>query len=219
MNIFSNLTYSRKKDDFSPTVNFEGLERINSLINIAPVNESLTAMFSLDKKFNLFQMKLSGNINAFNTNTIINEEANLNQSLNQNYKTAVKTTFFKKMDVTFGYEHRLNIYESSRASNTFTNYMPFIIAGCTFLKHFDLKTDYHYNAYVNKENNSSSTFQIWNASLRYQRTGRPWEVKFSAYNLLNTQGIRRDAFSENLISSYEYFIQQRYFLLAVKYDI
>ncbi len=139
MNIFSNLTYSRKKDDFSPTVNFEGLERINSLINIAPVNESLTAMFSLDKKFNLFQMKLSGNINAFNTNTIINEEANLNQSLNQNYKTAVKTTFFKKMDVTFGYEHQLNIYESSRASNTFTNYMPFIIAGCTFLKTLRLK--------------------------------------------------------------------------------
>ena len=38
-------------------------------------------------------------------------------------------------------------------------------------------------------------------------------------NLLNTTGIRRDSFSESLISTFEYFIQKRYWVFSVMYDL
>ena len=53
----------------------------------------------------------------------------------------------------------------------------------------------------------------------YRKKSSPWEFKASVWNLFDTQAIRRDSFSENLISTFSYLVQPRYGLLTVKYDL
>ena len=87
------------------------------------------------------------------------------------------------------------------------------------MKNFMLTGDYEYNRYQNKGQNTSSTFDFLNAAIQYQKKGSPWEFKTSVFNALNTQSIRRDSFNESLISTFEYFVQKRYLLITVNYDM
>ncbi len=219
MNTYANLTLMRKMNDFGNQVRFEGVERINSLANLDQANESFQSQVGLDKKFNYFKVNGSVNFNGFRNNSFVNGNLNLNQSFNQDYKGLIKTTLYKQLKLGIGYQFQYNRYQSNQVKNAFANHKPFLKLDWNLFKNFDLITDYHYNYYTNKEANSSSTFEIWNATLRYQQKSKPWEFRLSAYNLLNTKGVRRDSFNENLISTYEYFIQPRYFMLAVKYDL
>ncbi len=219
MSTFANITFLRKMNDFGNIVRFEGVERINSLTNLGRANESFQSMVGLDKKFNLFKVKLSINFSSSKNNSIVNESVNINQSFNQDYKGAIETTFYKQLNVEMGYQFQFNRYEANQTKNAFANHKPFLKLNWNLLKDFDLKTDYHFNYYTNKEANSTSTFEIWNATLRYQQKSNPWEFSLSGYNLLDTEAVRRDSFSENLISTYEYFIQPRYLMLGVKYDL
>ena len=38
-------------------------------------------------------------------------------------------------------------------------------------------------------------------------------------NIFNTKAVRMDSFNSSLISTYEYFIQKRYWLFTIKYDL
>ncbi len=219
MNTYANLTLMRKMNDFGNKVRFEGVERINSLTNLGQANESFQSQVGLDKKFNHFKVNGSVNFNGFRNNSFVNGNLNLNQSFNQDYKGLIKTTIYKQLKVEIGYQFQYNRYQSNQVKNAFANHKPFLKLDWNLFKNFDLLTDYHYNYYTNREANSLSTFEIWNTTLRYQQKSKPWEFRLSAYNLLNTKGVRRDSFNENLISTYEYFIQQRYFMLSVKYDL
>jgi hypothetical protein len=219
MNTYLNFTAVRKINDFGNQVRFEGVERINGVVNLDRANESFQSQLGVDKKFILFRVNGSANFSGFKNNSFVNGNLNVNQSFNQDYRGAVKTTVLKKLKMEMGYQIQHNSYESNQASNAFLNHKPFFKLDLNLFNSFDLATDYHYNNYTNKGNNTSSTFEIWNTSIRYQQKSKPWEFRLSGYNLINTKSVRRDSFDENLISTYEYFIQPRYFMLAVKYDL
>jgi hypothetical protein len=219
MNMYANFTLMRKMNDFGNQVRFEGVERINSLVNLEQANQSFQSQLGFDKKFNLFKVSASVDFNGFSNNSFINESLNVNQSFNQNYKGAIQTTVYKTIELEGGYQFQYNRYESNLANNIFANHKPYLKLDWNLFKNFDLITDYDFNYYSNAGSNTSSTFEIWNATLRYHQKSAPWEFRLSAYNVLDTEGILRDSFNENLISTYEYFIQPRYFMLAVKYDL
>jgi hypothetical protein len=219
MNMYANFTLMRKMNDFGNQVRFEGVERINSLVNLVQANQSFQSQLGFDKKFNLFKVSASVDFNGFSNNSFINESLNVNQSFNQNYKGAIQTTVYKTIELEGGYQFQYNRYESNLANNIFANHKPYLKLDWNLFKNFDLITDYDFNYYSNAGSNTSSTFEIWNATLRYHQKSAPWEFRLSAYNVLDTEGILRDSFNENLISTYEYFIQPRYFMLAVKYDL
>ncbi|UOY07649.1 hypothetical protein L0P88_03640 [Muricauda sp. SCSIO 64092] len=82
-----------------------------------------------------------------------------------------------------------------------------------------MTVDYQYNEYKNRVGGVSSYYDFLNAALYFEREDSPWEIKVTGLNLLNTASIRQDSFSENLISTFEYFVQPRYFLLSVKYSL
>lgn len=219
MDLYGNLTYQLKVNDFANYTRFEGLERINSVFNSEPINEQLNGMFRVGKRFHTFKVKGSAELTAFRTNNVVDEEVNQNESLTQRYSGSLSTTFFKQLDLEGGYKHQLNQYSADNAQNTFTTYNPYGELNWDLFKRFHLQTDYQFNAYENQGSNTTSQFSIWNAYLRYHKASSAWEVKVAAYNLLNTKGVRRDSFNENLISSYEYYIQPRYFVLSLRYEI
>ena len=103
--------------------------------------------------------------------------------------------------------------------NTFVTHSPKLEIDLDIIKGLKLNADYTYNAYLNKGSNTQSDFEFLNAFLSYQGKSSPWEFRASVWNILDTQAIRRDSFSDNLISTYSYWVQPRYGLLTVKYDL
>lgn len=219
MNMFSLLNYSQKKNDMGSQTQFQGTDRLNSLRNLAGANTLSSGMFSLDKRFKIFKVSASANLNSYENQVSINEEESTNKSISQTYKGSLSTTFFKQFDVTMAYELQFNTYGSGVAKNSFQNQQPWLGINWTVFKDFNLISNWKFNNYTNQGTGQTSQYQLWDANLKYHRAGTAWDFSLSAYNLLDARGVRRDSFNENFISSYEYLIQKRYAVFSVKYNL
>ncbi|WP_143961292.1 carboxypeptidase regulatory-like domain-containing protein [Litoribacter populi] len=217
--VFGNLNYQRRLNDIAPTVDFIGLDRINSVVNVEPINESFTGMLQGDKRFDKFRIRGSANMTALSTHNFVNEVANQNRSFTHNYTATFLTTLLTKFDLEAGYALTYNSYRSDQVQNSFVNERPFVKIHYSILKSLMLSADYEYNRYRNKATMTDSTFDFLNVYLAYQKSGSPWEFKTSLFNALNTRSIQRDSFNESMISTFEYFVQKRYMLVTVKYDL
>ena len=137
----------------------------------------------------------------------------------QRYRGSIESTFFRKLNVEVGFEKIYNNYKSSSMEDTYITDRPFGNINLTVFKSFILNVDYEYNNYEARSSGQHSTYDLMNADLAYQKSGSSWEFKVAALNLLNTTTIRRDSFSESLSSTYAYFIQKRYYMFSIKYDL
>lgn len=218
LNIYGGLNYARRLDDVTNIVEFNNFERINSPTNINTANEVATGYANVEKRFDEFKISVNGNWSRNISNNIISDTPNENINFTQSYKAAIGTTLFKKLYLDFGYSVSLSNYEGNNTSSRFENHQPFGSLEISFLKGFTLDVDYEYNSYVS-QTNPTQQFDLLDAELRYRKEGSAWEFKAEGMNLFNTTGIRRDSFSESLISTYEYFIQKRYWLFSVMYDL
>ncbi len=217
-NIYGGLTYNRRLDDVSNVVRFNNLERVNTPININAANEVLSGFASADKRFDAFRVNVRGNWSRSVINNIISDTPNENVNFTQNYRVTFSTTLFKSVFVDAGYNLSLSSYEGRGVSSQFENHQPNMGITVEFLKGFTFDVDYQYNSYVS-QGNPNSNFEILDAELRYRKEGSPWEFKVEGMNLFNTTGVRRDSFSQSLISTYEYFIQKRYYMMSVMFDL
>lgn len=219
LTVFGNLNYQRKRNEVTTTTDFAGINRLLSLVNIQPINETLNGEVRLDKALNKFKFELGGRWNSFSTNLILNDLPAQNRQFAQTYDTRVTTTFFKVLEIDLGYSFTANNYNSGPIQNTFTTHSPKIEIDLDILKGLKLNADYTYNAYLNQAARTRSDFDFLNTFLSYRSAKSPWEFRLSVWNLLDTRAIRRDSFNENLISTYSYLVQPRYGLLTVKFDL
>jgi len=217
--IFGGLNYSKRFDAISNIIQFSGLERVNSPINIDLANETFSGNIRADKRFNGFSINGSGRITRSLSNNFISDIPNENVSLQQTYELSLDTRLFKALNLEIGYEKIFNNYEGNNAESEFQNDRPFVDLDVSFLNGFRFDLTYEYNNYRNVLNGVTSNFAILDAELTYRMDKTKWEFKAQGMNLLNTTGVRRDSFSESLISTYEYFIQKRYWLFSVMYDL
>ncbi|TDQ16356.1 carboxypeptidase family protein [Algoriphagus boseongensis] len=219
LTLFGNLNYQRKRNEITTTTDFAGINRLLSLVNVEPVNETLNGDIRLDKSLNKMKFEVGGRWNAFKTNLFLDELPAENQQFSQTYDTKLTTTFFKVLEVDLGYSFTANNYNSGAIQNTFTTHSPKVEIDLDIFKGLKLNADYTYNTYLNKASGTQSDFDFLNAFLSYQGKKSPWEIRLSVWNILDTRSIRRDSFSENLISTYSYLVQPRYGLLSVKFDL
>ncbi|MCS5488921.1 carboxypeptidase-like regulatory domain-containing protein [Algoriphagus limi] len=219
LTVFGNMNYQRKRDEIVTSTDFAGINRLLSLQNIEPVNETLNGDIRLDKALNKFKFEVGGNWNAFSTNLLLDDLPAQNKQFSQTYDTKLTTTFFKVLEVDFAYSFTTNRYNSGNLENTFTTHSPRIEIDLDIFKGLRLNADYTYNTYLNRAAGTQSDFDFLNAFLTYRGKSSPWEIKVSVWNLLDTRSIRRDSFNENLISTFSYLVQPRYGLLTLKYDL
>jgi hypothetical protein len=219
LTLFGNLNYQKKRNEVTTTTDFAGINRLLSLINVEPINETLNGDIRLNKALNKMKFELGGRMNAFKTNLILDDLPRENRQFSQTYDTKLTTSFYKILEVDFGYSFTANRYNSGRVQNTFATHSPKIEIDLDIFKGLKLNADYTYNAYLNKATGTQSDFDFLNAFLSYQGKKSPWEVKLSVWNIFDTRSIRRDSFSENLISTFSYMVQPRYGLLSLKYDL
>lgn len=217
-NIYGGVTYAKRLNDVTNIVEFNNLERVNTPTNINTANELMSGNASMEKRFDDFRVNLTGNWSRSVSNNIIESTANENVNFTQSYRTTIGTTLFKKLYLDFGYSVSLSNYEGRNTSSKFENHQPFANLEIGFLKSFTFEVDYEYNSYVS-QTSPTQQFDLLDAELRFRKEGSPWEFKVEGMNLMNTTGIRRDSFTDSLISTYEYFIQKRYWLFSVMYDL
>ena len=218
-NINGGLTYQKRYQAITNTVRFIGLDREATPINIDDPNETFSVFGNYERRFPYWKGCFEANVSYSRFNNEIDRQANFNSSLNQNYKMSLETRFKEAPNVELGFEKIWNDYSTVNTENRFVTNRPFVSFEAYFLKNFALTVDYEYNEYENQSGAVNSYYDFLNAALYFEKEDSPWEIKLSGLNLLNTVSIRQDSFNENLISTFEYFVQPRYFMLSIKYSL
>jgi len=216
--IFAGINYSKKYDVIKRTSPI-GLVRINSSLNSFDPDDNLSVNARFSKRFKKVNFKVSGNGSLSNTNRLITTPSNTVISekttyLSQNYKTSLSTNFNKWPNFEVGYETSLSEFDNSNSINQ----KPFANIEIVFLKDFILTSDYAYNRFTDS-NDNTNVYDFLNAILYYQKEGSQWEFKASVINLLDTKSINDDYFSTDYQSTSQYFVQPRYLMFTVKYDL
>ena len=220
-NIFASLNYSRTLDGVTNAVDylFQGRERVFTPINSPGFNENFTASGSWSRKFEYFKTDARLSYSYNNTNNQVDRRNNNNSSFNQGYTAGIGTNFEKwpNLDVNYNFTH--NNYLGANTSSTFTNHRPSFELTAVVFKDFVLRGEYTYNNYGNPGADDRTSFDFLDARVEYQKEGSPWLFSLQGLNLLNTQFIREDGLSDNLITTTAYTVLPRYLLAGVRYDL
>lgn len=218
-NINGGIVYQKRFEAITNTLRFVGLDREATPINIDEPNETFSLFGNYERRFPHWKGSLAANLGYSKFNNQIDGLANFNRSFTQNYTISLETRFKEAPNVEVGFEKIWNDYGTAAIDNRFVTNRPFANIEAYFFKNFTMTVDYQYNEYKNRAGGVSSYYDFLNAALYFEKEDSPWEFKITGLNLLNTASIRQDSFSENLISTFEYFVQPRYFLLSVKYSL
>lgn len=217
-NIFGGINYQYIKDGFTNNQELVVVENVLNRINSVQANQVSSLYLSLEKRFN--HIRLSGRADL--QHTVLNNqfEGQLieNENFTQQYTFNASARLFKKLSIRTGYTVAINRYNSGLVSSKFINQRPTVSTTYT-VKGIRFDAEYAFNKYRNPAQNQTNLFDQLDASISYRNGKSPWQLKVQGLNLLNTTSVRRDSFSDNLISTYAYNIQKRVGLLTVMYDI
>ncbi|WP_339729369.1 TonB-dependent receptor [Maribacter stanieri] len=218
-NIFANIAYTKRIDALKSGVDIIGINRVSNTINSNFEDESLTASGKYERTFGKIKASLQGNLGWSTTNNLVDNQQRTSNSLTQNYTTALSTNFKNAPNLELGYRYTVNNYENGNLETTFFTSRPYARFDASFLKNFIFNVEYDYYNYSDKEDTISNTYSFLESTLTYQKKDSRWEYGIKGTNLLNTTTLNRDSTNELFFSTQAYFVQPRYVLLSVKYDL
>ncbi|WP_299338713.1 outer membrane beta-barrel protein [uncultured Psychroserpens sp.] len=218
-NLYAVLSYQIKENDFNNTLTYNDINSISSTANISSPNKVFSGFVNYDRRFKPVKINASLSISVLDYKSILQELFVDNQSVSQDYKVSVETRMDNFPIIELGLRTLFNNYKSDAIGNqSYSSTRPFANIELSFLKDFIFTADYQYTFYNNNTNNSTIEYDFLDANLFYQKEGSDFEFKLSGTNLLNTSAIRNDAFSENFISTSQYFVQPRFLLASIIYS-
>ena len=218
-NIFGTLNYSKKYRSTKSSTTIVGIDRITSTINSNLPDDTFSGNLRYSKSYGKIKTDASTNVSIANFYNVINTRESKSKSITQSYKASIATNFKEWPNITVGYQTSVNDYQSANTNSKFTTDKPFANLEIPFLKWYVLDADYSFYNYHDKANTVKNKYAFLNANLYFQKDKSKWEFKLSVTNLLNTGSLNRDNFSEFITSTSQYFIQPRYWLLSVKYNL
>jgi len=224
--IFAFLNYNRTTD---PVVNrsfFNGISQISERINADFTNESVSGTFSYQRSFKkYYKASASTNITwAKNNQLFVNPSDPTNpaadfsreiENWNQFYRVSFGTQFQKLPNLEAAYG--ININENP--NTVFTTHSPSITLDYRIIEGLALTSTYTYNDFRSRDGNINNTFDLLTASINYRKKDSKLEYRISGTNLLNTKSINRDSFNIVSFSSSQYFVQPRYLIFSLKYNL
>ena len=218
-NIFANVAYTKRIDALKSGVNIVGINRVSSTINSNFDDESFTANGKYERTFGKIKASVQGNLGWSTTNNLVDDEQRTSNSLTQNYTGALSTNFKNAPNLELGYRYTVNNYENGDLETTFYTSRPYARFDASFLKNFIFTVDYDYYNYTDKEDTITNTYSFLESNLTYQKKDSRWEYGIKGTNLLNTTTLNRDSTNELYFSTQAYFVQPRYVLFSVIYNI
>lgn len=218
-NISAMIDYSKKFDDIKSSITYIGNNLEIIPINTIKTDDYLTMRGSFGRRFGSLKINLESQFGFTNINNQINGIASNSKSTTQNHKIAISSNFNNAPNFEIGYSKAINNYNNNGIKNVFFTDRPFANIEIVFLKNFTLVADYEYNYYRSKNKLTKSNYDFLNTNLYYQVEGSKFEFKISGNNLLNTKSLNQDNFSDYLITTSQYFVQPRFLMFTVKYNI
>ncbi len=217
-NIYGGINYRYIEDGFTNNQELSGIENVITSVNAMQANSVARGYLNLEKRFDHFRVSGMVTIAQSILNNQFEGQTIENDNFTQSYQLNMSARLFNKLSIRGGYTVSINRYTSGGLTNKFVNHRPNVGTTLTY-KGFRFETEYAFNKYVNENQNQETSFDILDSTLSYRKKKSPWEFKIQGLNLLDTREVRRDSFSNNLISTYSYNIQQRYGLFTVMYDL
>ncbi|WP_076549569.1 TonB-dependent receptor [Maribacter ulvicola] len=218
-NIFANVAYTKRIDALKSGVNINGINRVSSIINSNFDDESLSASGKYERTLGKIKASVQGSLGWSTTNNLVDNAQRTSNSLTQNYRGALSTNFKNAPNLELGYRYTVNNYENGNLETTFYTSRPYARFDASFLKNFIFTVDYDYYNYTDDADTISNTYSFLESYLTYQKKDSHWEYGVKGTNLLNTTTLNRDSTNELYFSTQAYFVQPRYVLLSVKYDL
>ncbi len=211
--------YQKRKEDIIESVVYNNSDRLSAPTNSIGWNEMAMGNASFEKKYTRFRYQIEAQLQYALQNNTVELQENTNSNFAQNYTISAETNFPTLPNIEAGFKKGWNQYKSSNSEQLFVTNAPFVNIEASFLKNFILIVEYEYTDYRSQNTGTSTYYDFLNTTLYYQKAKSPWEFKLQGNNLLQTETIRRDSFNNNLMSTFEYFVQPQYFILTAKYNL
>jgi hypothetical protein len=224
-NIFANLTYTKQTDIITNRALLTGVNQVSSSVNINSnfPNETFTGMFNYGRSFaRYFKANAGASVNFLKNNNIRvnpdNSEFIQNtENFIQSYDIGFSTNLKELPNIELAYDFTIN----DSQVQTFYVDNPSVTLEYFFLNAFSFTSEYSFYHNRNKEKTIDTEYDFLTASLSYQKKDSKLEYKLSATNLLNTKALNDNTFnalggSTNFSS---YYVQPRYIILSLKYNL
>lgn len=220
-NIGGNLSYTRKIDAIKTNTQLVGINQVSSPINFDSnfPDETFSVVGRFSKTVKKVQFKLDAAVFLTKTNNTINEEIRESQSLTQNYNASVLSNFKSFPNFEVGYRYIKNDYDNGGIEQAFFTNQPYANVNLRFLKNFNLFAEWDYYKYTNDANTIENSYSFFNANLYYQKGESPWEFSVRATNILDTESINNDSFTDQFNTTSQYFVMPRIVMFVIKYDL
>ena len=216
-NIFAFVNYNKRIDAIRTSFDPNGVFQESSPINSNFADESLMFNGRFQRTFGKFKASVRASVNYSKFNQLTATGRIVNETVTQTYTPRLSTNFKKAPNFDIGYAYTVNKYLQGN-EGTFITQAPFIRLDAVFLKSFTFNADYTYNNYGDKTR-TINEYSFLDADVTYQKQDSKWEYKVGVTNLFNSTSLNQDSNTPQLISTSEYFIQPRYLVFSVKYNL
>ncbi|WP_010134246.1 TonB-dependent receptor [Ochrovirga pacifica] len=219
-NIFATLSYSKRVNQIRNKINpiSGSTNQTASPFNSNFDDESISLNGRLEKTLWDIKGSVGANVSYSKFNQFVQNRVNVNESFTQTYNTKFNTNFDKAPNFEAGYSVKINQYNQGTGNTTFYTHSPFVNMDAYFLNSFLFTADYTYSNYQNQDK-TLNKYNFLDASLSYQKEDSKWEYKLSATNLLNNKSLNTDNLNNTFASTSEYFVQPRYVIFSIKYNL
>lgn len=231
-NIFANITYTRQLEAIKNRALLFGVNQISSSENMNSnfPDETFSASGNYGRSFARyykanfragFNWSKSNNIRVYpdgdadpNNNP---SEIQTIESYSQSYNLSFSTNYKTLPNLTVGYNFSIN----DNFSDVIYIDSPTVTLEYFFLDAFSFVSEYSYFHNRNKAKTIDSEYDFLTASLLYQKKGSKWEWKLSGTNLLDTESLDTNSFSQlgGTSSFSSYRVQPRFVILSLKYTL
>jgi hypothetical protein len=215
-NIFAYATYTKRVDAVKSQVFFNSANQIATSYNSNLADETLSGMGNYGRSFlKYYKASASASLNWSKYFNKIALQDNSTESFTQSYTFKASTNFKKYPNLELGYTYSLNEYNHTK----YTTDKPFARLDYFFFKSFAWVTEYEFYHYYNNHKTVDNEYDFLSSSLVYQKKDSKWEYKISATNILNTKSLNDNSFDQLRISNSQYFVQPRYIIFSLKYNL
>jgi len=218
-NMFANISYSKSIEGFKNNVVPIGINQINTTENSDLADESLSMNARYQRTFHKIKASAKAKVSWSETNNLVNSQPSKSESFSQTYTMSLGTNFKNAPNIELGYKYAINDYDRGATSTTYYTQKPFAKFDAAFLKNFIVTADYEFYNYSNKDNTILNEYSFLDAELLYHKKDSKWEFGLKGKNLLDTKSMDSNSESDFSYSTSTYFVQPRYVLFTVKYDI
>ncbi|MEM1002507.1 MAG: carboxypeptidase regulatory-like domain-containing protein, partial [Bacteroidota bacterium] len=219
LNFNIGTSFNRRLETIKTVSQLEGIESFNTQIMFDMPENNWNLNGRISKKINKITYNLRGRFSYNDFFQLLNDSVDLNISKSYSGTAGIETAFKEFPNIEVNYTKDFSNYRSLGTDNKFENDRFEIFLEYDFLKDFIFKTDYTFDNYNNISQNLRNTFDVFNASLFYQKEDSPWGFELNATNIFDVRFRRQNSFNSFIISDQRTFVMPRIIMFKLSYKL